>query len=238
MLPALSAIYDGYENFSRIAQDHFSGSLAGKLFLRFGIEGKGLTAMVGASIAGACSLCVEPDPERLREALRAGLCDFVVGPLDEALRILKNELRRGLPVSVGMTAEPNPTLAEMMQRGVQPDFVSLAPGQPSGLIDSGALAVGETDTPAAGTAVVEWTLPLNEVRAMPQITRIVTQILDAARSDTPLRQRWLEQAPRHLGRPFAAHQCVRMTATESAAFATAARAQCPIIDIKINGTAF
>jgi Urocanase Rossmann-like domain len=238
MLPAVSTIYVHYENFSRLAQDRFSGSLAGKLFLRFGIDSEGLAAIVGASIAGACSLCADPDPERLRKALRAGVCDFVVGPLDEALRILKNELRRGRAVSVGMTAELDAALAEMMQRGLQPDFVSRAPGQPfQTFVDRGVPALGATDRSFPETAVVQWALSSDDARSMPQIIRVASQILDAARSDTPLRQHWLEQAPRHLGRPFAAQHCLRMTAAESAAFAAAARAQCPTIDITSGGTA-
>lgn len=237
MLPALPAIYDCYWILGELAQHRFSGSLAGKLLLRSGLDGDGLTTIAAASIAGVCSLCVEPDAERLREALRAGLCDFVVGPLDEALRILKNELRRGLSVSVGVTAEPNPALADMIDRGLQPDLVSLPPGEPlRTFVDRGALALPEHNTPDSSTALIEWSTA-DLARAMPQIDGIAAQSLEVDRSDTPLRQHWLEKAPRLLGRAFTGRHCVRMTTDESAAFAADARARFPEIQMMRDGTA-
>ncbi|MFZ0632338.1 MAG: hypothetical protein WA399_20800 [Acidobacteriaceae bacterium] len=236
-LPALSTIYGRFETFSRIARDRFSGSLGGKLLLKSPLDADGLADLAAASIAGACSVCIEPEAEQLREALRAGLCDFVVGPLDEALRILKNELRRGLPVSVGLAAEPHSTLAEMLDRGLQPDFVSLPPGEPSRiLLQRGALALPEHDSPAPDTVLIEWTLITDIARSMPQIARIAARSLDADRPDTPLRHRWLESAPRHLGRAFATRLCLRMTAAESSAFVAAARTQFPMIRITSDAT--
>ncbi|MGA8532339.1 MAG: hypothetical protein WB622_21615 [Acidobacteriaceae bacterium] len=235
-LPALSAIYDRYESLNRVARDRFSGTLAGKLLLRSGLDSEGLTAIVAASIAGACSLCVESEGERLREALRAGLCDFVVGPLDEGLRILKNELRRGLPISVGVAAEPDATLAAMIDRGLQPDLLSLPPGTPRRIfIERGALALPEHAIPDSSAALIEWTLQTDAAKSMPWIARIAAQSLDASRSDTAFRQRWLERAPRHLGRAFATCLCLRMTPAESSAFVAAARAQFPAIRLTRDG---
>jgi hypothetical protein len=230
--PSLPAIYSRYETLSRLARDRFAGLLAGRLLLRLNLDAEGLTAVVAASIAGACSLCIEPEAEVARAALRAGLCDFVVGPLDEALRILKNELRRGLAVSVGLTAKPESVLAEMIERGLQPDLLSLPGGEPSQIfVDRGALILPQHDSPDLATALLEWTVATDAARLMPQIARIAVQALDASRSDTPLRQRWLEAAPRYLGRAFAASHCVRMTAEESAAFIAAARSQFPAIQL-------
>jgi hypothetical protein len=192
--------------------------------------------MVAASVAGACSLCVEPQAERLREALRAGVCDFVIATLDEALRILKNELRRGLPVSVGLSAELDPTLAEMIDRGLQPDLIFLPSGKLSrAFLDRGAVALPENDVPDPATALIEWSLATDAARSMPRIARAAAQVLDASRPDTNDRQRWLESAPRHLGRAFAGRCCIRMTAVESAAFVSAARAQYPAIHFTRDG---
>ncbi len=236
-LPDLSAIYTRYETFSQIARDRFSGSLAGKLFLRSGLDSQGLAAIVAASIAGACSLCVEPEAECLRAALRAGLCDFVVNPLDEALRILKNELRRGLPISVGLTSDPDSTLIEMVDRGLQPDLLSLPPGEPLQVfIDRGAALLSACGTPAPGTSLLEWTLSTEAARSMPQIARIAAHNLDLSRPDTPSRQHWLQTSARHLGRAFAARNCVRMTPHESTDFVAATRTEFPGIHLTRDGT--
>lgn len=231
-LPALVTIYRRYETLSFLAQDRFAGSLAGKLLLRSGLSAEGAAELMAAGIAGACSLCVEPDAETLREALRAGLCDFVVVQMDEALRILKNELRRGRSVSVGLSADPGSTMAGMVDRGLQPDLLSVPAGEPrQSFIDRGAVLLPAQDNPHSGTAVIEWTLSTDAARAMPQIARMAAEMLDRKRADTPLRQRWLELAPRHLRRTFASCQCLRMNAAESAAFAPAVRAQFPSIQI-------
>ncbi len=193
--------------------------------------------MVAASIAGACSLCIEPEAGRLREALRAGVCDFVIGALDEALRILKNELRRGLPVSVGLSAELDPTLAEMIDRGLQPDLVSLALSESFRIfVDRGAVALPENDIPDPGHRPGRMDSHRRR-RSSPCHTSPASR----RRFSTPHgptlrdRQRWLDNAPRHLGRAFAGHCCIRMTAAESAAFVAAARAQYPAIHITRDG---
>ena len=58
----------------------------------------------------------------MKSAQRAGYLDFVVNTLDEALRALKNEVRQKRPLSVGLIADVQATLAEMAERGVQPDL--------------------------------------------------------------------------------------------------------------------
>lgn len=235
-LPALSAIYDRYATFVRLARDAFAGSLAGKLFLRSGLDAAGVAEIAAAGIAGACSLCVDPDGERLRQGLRAGFCDFVVGPLDEALRILKNELRRGVPVSVGVIADPAPTLAAMLDRGLQPDLIALLSGDPRRIFaDRGAVTLPVQDEPDPATSLIEWTVDTDIARSVAQTARIAAESLDPARPDTLARQHWLDVAPRHLGRVFAGRHCVRMTAVESAAFAASARAQYPAIRITRDG---
>ncbi|HEX3662434.1 MAG TPA: hypothetical protein VHU89_13435 [Acidobacteriaceae bacterium] len=235
-LRSLHAVYDRYETLTRLARDRFAGSLAGKLLLGAGLDSEQSATLVAASIAGACSLCVEPEAERLREALRAGLCDFVVTPLDEALRILKNELRRGLPVVVGLASDPDSALAAMIDRGLQPDLVSLPLGEPlRSFVDRGALALSERDSSDPATVLMEWTFSSDAARSMPQIAQIAARILDPARPDTPLRQHWLATAPRHLGRGFAARQCLGMSAAESTAFIATARTQFPAIHLTREG---
>jgi len=235
-LPALSAVYEQYEILSQLRDGRFSGSLAGKLLLRSGLDENGVAVLVAAGIAGACSLCVEPDAETLREAMRAGLCDFVVGPLDEALRILKNELRRGRAVSVGLASARDSALAEIIDRGLQPDLVSSMPNETSGIfVERGAVVLPAHDASEPGTALIEWTLSADIVRSMAKIGRIAAENLDAQRPDTPRRQHWLESAPRRLGRAFAARHCVRMTPAESAAFAAAAREQFPAVRLTRDG---
>jgi urocanate hydratase len=86
----------------------------------------GLPAAV--SIAGGTTLALDPDASAVKATFRSGGIDFVVNTLDEALRVLKNEVRQHKPLSVALISEMEPVLAEIAARGVLPDLqVTLDP---------------------------------------------------------------------------------------------------------------
>ena len=67
---------------------------------------------------------VEVDPERIKRRLKSGYCDFMVNSLDEALRILKNALRKKENVSVGLVGNCADVIPELAERGVVPDILT------------------------------------------------------------------------------------------------------------------
>src|ERR1700722_14241743 len=85
--------------------------------------GLGGNLLYAANIAGSASLAASAEPAILREAMRDGVIDFLVNSLEEALRILKNEIRKRQTVSVGVSIEPHPLVAQMTERGVLPDLL-------------------------------------------------------------------------------------------------------------------
>jgi urocanate hydratase len=85
-------------------------------------------AAAAVSIAGGATLAIDADAAAMKAAMRAGYLDFVVNTLDEALRALKNEVRKRRPLGVGLIADVDATLAEMVERGVQPDLHVVAEG--------------------------------------------------------------------------------------------------------------
>ncbi len=85
-----------------------------------GVSATGLPAAV--SLAGGTSLLLDPDAGAVKSVFRQGGVDFVVNTLDEALRVLKNEIRKHRPLSVALEAAVQPTVAEMSDRGVLPDL--------------------------------------------------------------------------------------------------------------------
>jgi urocanate hydratase len=94
----------------------------GALVLNIGLDPVGSAISLAANVAGAVSLTIEPDSAVVRNALRSGSCDFVVNTLDEALRAIKNEIRKHRPLSVGLEGEPSSVLAEIIDRGVAPEI--------------------------------------------------------------------------------------------------------------------
>src|SRR5450432_1776912 len=90
-----------FETFSAAGEKHFGGDLAGKLIVSGGMGGMGGAQPLAATMTGACFLGIDVDPERIKKRLKIGYCDFLVTTLDEALRILKNAVRKKENVSVG-----------------------------------------------------------------------------------------------------------------------------------------
>lgn len=232
-LPELSRIHVQYLALSQVSREQFSGSLGNKVCFSTGPDG--LPCIVAASIAGSASLWADADGELLRGAMRAGLCDFVVGTLDEALRILKNEVRRKRAVSVGLQADSARCMRECIDRGFQPDLLLSQPPtitrEVQTLVERGAVRLDDRRQPKTNSSLLCWSVDLNEAKTMRRIGQIAVESLSPARDDTPDRQRWLEAAPQYLGRAFANRQCLRMDHNESAAFVARARLEHPAVII-------
>jgi urocanate hydratase len=56
--------------------------------------------------------------------LKTGYCDFMVNSLDEALRILKNAVRKRENISVGLVGNCADVISELAERGVVPDILT------------------------------------------------------------------------------------------------------------------
>jgi len=237
-LPELCDVQDRYLALSRIARERFDGTLGGKLLLQLGFDATGVAVALAGSIAGAATLCVDGEGEVLRQGLRSGLCDFVVANLDEALRILKNEVRRRLAVCVGVTADPKACLAAMVERGVQPDMLGAgteAADASRMLAERGALVLADEPCVEANTSLLCWGAAGDAARTMPAVARIAAEVLDESRSDTQARRHWLEQSPRYLRRAYGPRQCLRTSAAEARCLVERIRSEVPLAIITREG---
>lgn len=102
-------------------QSDWAGSLV--LSIGLGVEGRALP--IASNIAGAVSLAIDDSPSHLREVVRTGAADFVVNTLDEAIRAMKNEVRKRAPLSVALAASPSIILQEILSRGVAPQLFTV-----------------------------------------------------------------------------------------------------------------
>ncbi len=113
-----------FETFSAAGERHYGGDLAGKLIVSGGMGGMGGAQPLAATMTGAAFLGIEVDPERIKKRLKTGYCDFMVNSLDEALRILKNAVRKKENVSVGLVGNCADIIPELAERGVVPDILT------------------------------------------------------------------------------------------------------------------
>jgi hypothetical protein len=207
--PELTAVYGRYAALTALSSD-----LGGWLLLYAGLDGDGIAVTMASNVAGAASLGIEADAARAKQALRSGVCDFVVNNLDEALRILKNEIRKRQPVSVVLTANVNATVAEMVARGVQPEILTFPDRE---LMERGARVLAEDAEP--GLVPVYWGVAQEPLRWLPALDALAGSSLEIAGA----RARWLETSPRYLGRVFAGQRFLRMSDAEADAFVAAVR---------------
>jgi urocanate hydratase len=113
-----------FETFAAAARKHFGGELAGKLIVSGGMGGMGGAQPLAATMTGAAFLGIDVDPERIKKRLKTGYCDFMVNTLDEALRILKNAVRKKENISVGLVGNCADVIPELARRGVVPDILT------------------------------------------------------------------------------------------------------------------
>jgi len=158
--------------------------LGGRLLYAGELDEDGRALIVAANIAGAASLCATANQPEQKQAVRDGIVDFLVTTLDEALRILKNEIRKRTPVAVCIAAHPADIEAQMAERGVLPD-----------LLRAGVI---QQESPMhADVALVSWTVSAAPQRWMPKLDAFALSCLDPGAGSA---HRWLRMAPRYLGR--------------------------------------
>jgi urocanate hydratase len=185
------------------------GVLAGACIVSDSLAGAAAALPLASAIAGACFLGMDGDVELAHAMLRQGRCDFVVNSLDEALRILKNELRQKKPVSVCLAGSVAENIQQMAERGVAPDLLMQAGAdQPSPatqrLVESGAIFCrsDSVDELLARPAnhhgeIARWTLPHGTAAMLARLDSVALALLPAADRQ---RRRWLEAAQRYVPR--------------------------------------
>jgi urocanate hydratase len=113
-----------YETFRQAANKHFSGSLLGKWILTSGLGGMGGAQPLAATMAGACCLVIECDPEKVNRRLSGGFLDYKAANLKEALQIISEHCRKNIPYSVGLVGNAADIYPEILAGNIHPDLLT------------------------------------------------------------------------------------------------------------------
>lgn len=187
-------------------------SLGGKLLYAGELDAKARALLVAANIAGAASLAATADAAVAKQAVRDGVVDFLVTSLDEALRILKNEIRKRETVAVCAAVAPETLEEQMQERGVAPDLVrhTSSPHYRASQVE--ALAV------RPGQCIAAWSIAVAPALWLPKLDAIALNCLHQKMIAPDLdfetwdsTRRWLRQAPRYLGRMAQGLRLLRCT---------------------------
>jgi len=203
----LASVYRLYASLAAGLDPEFG--LGGKLLYAGNLDASASRLLRAANVAGADSLTASADADTLRKATRDGVIDFMVNSLDEALRILKNEIRKRQTVAVGVNRAPDLIESEMLERGVLPDLlppVSLNSGQFTELIALGSRRA--QDRPLLpGRTFIAVASPTDSPLHRRQFDAL---LLDFLAQDDHANCRWFRLSPRFMpssGRNFRSFEC-------------------------------
>lgn len=172
--------------------------LGGRLFYAGQLDNEARALVVAANIAGAATLVATADSALQKQAMRDGVVDFVVTTLDEALRILKNQLRKQETVAICVAQPRADVEREMNERGVAPDLlrddIHFASHHEALLFSDGQER--ETDLRKI-PALVCWSAGSTIPKDLALLDEIALSCLDAGEWQS---RRWLRLSPRYLGR--------------------------------------
>jgi len=204
-IPDTAEVFDHFAALTSVAP-----APGGALVFYGALDRCGMATAVAANIAGAASLGVDAHADRAKLALRQGICDFMVNSLDEALRILKNELRKKQPVAVALVGDPARVVAEMLERGVQPDLIACNRLQSQTFLERGAMSLSAAVV-TQDSFVVTWSVSRDAAAWLPRVDDLA---IEALGNDADARVKWLRLAPRYLQKSLSREHYARMRAEE------------------------
>jgi urocanate hydratase len=192
--------------------------------------------VVAANIAGAATLTASAETATQKQAIRDGVIDFLVTSLDEALRILKNELRKGGTVAVCVSRSPEAIECEMVERGVLPDLLPPgtldAPRYEAFLIE-GAQQI-EPVAAKRGQTVLTWNVAGAQAHWLPRLDALAGECLGCSQSAGDKSAcRWLRRAPRYLGRLAQGVRLLRCQSNTALCFVERVRRQMEECEITV-----
>ncbi len=194
--------------------------LGGKLLYAGELDDAGRALVVAGNIAGAATLAATFDSAKQKQAIRDGVVDFLVTTLDEALRILKNEIRKGETVAVCVAAAPEAVQSEITARGVAPNL----------LRDE---VLRGRDFSTACAVSVSWRVATAPAQWLPRLDAIAADCLSGEAASA---RRWLRLAPRYLGRMAHGERLVSADANFARRFLERVRHQVAVAQIAVPVT--
>ncbi len=113
-----------YETFAAAANQHFNGTLAGKLVVTGGMGGMGGAQSLAATMNGAACLVIEVGRQRIERRIHTRYCDALAEDLDSALKLVLEAKQQRRALSVGLVGNCADVLPELVRRNIVPDILT------------------------------------------------------------------------------------------------------------------
>jgi len=113
-----------YETFAEAARQHRGGTLRGTLTLTAGLGGMGGAQPLAVTMNDGVCICVEIDRTRIERRLQTRYLDVIAETVEEAMQLAQQAMADGRALSIGLLGHAADVLAEFVDRGIKPDFVT------------------------------------------------------------------------------------------------------------------
>lgn len=113
-----------FETFATVADQHFGGTLKGKLVLTAGVGAMGGAQPLAVTFNEGVIIAVDVDEAAVAKRMRAGYCELKTDNLDEALHLAEEALENNIPRSIGLIGNAAETHPEIVERGIKIDVVT------------------------------------------------------------------------------------------------------------------
>jgi len=113
-----------FETLGAIADQHFNGSLAGRILLTAGQGGMGSNQPRAMSMHGGVCIDVDVNEATIDKRIKIGFTDVKAANLDEAIAIAKEAAARKKALGIGVVGNAATLFPEAINMGFKPDIVT------------------------------------------------------------------------------------------------------------------
>ncbi len=113
-----------FETLGAIADQHFGGSLVGRIMLTAGLGGMGANQPRAMTMHGGVCIDVDANKAIIAKRIEKKFCDVEAGDLDEAFVLAKEAAAQGKSLGIGLHGNAATVFTQALEKGYLPDIVT------------------------------------------------------------------------------------------------------------------
>ena len=113
-----------FETLAAIAEQHFGGTLVGRVLFTAGMGGMGGNQTRAMTMLGGVCIAVDADERVIERRIERGFCDVVAPSLDEAIDMANRARAEGEPLGIGLVGNAAEVFPAVVARQWRPDVVT------------------------------------------------------------------------------------------------------------------
>ena len=113
-----------FETLAAIAEQHFGGTLVGRVLFTAGMGGMGGNQTRAMTMLGGVCIAVDADERVIERRIERGFCDVVAPSLDEAIDMANRARAKGEPLGIGLVGNAAEVFPAVVARQWRPDIVT------------------------------------------------------------------------------------------------------------------